>query len=439
MFRLRRSCASRSALSYLRCGRVLRTPFISARWKTLIQATRLAEKQQSKKVTFLSPPHIQVRVTPTFIAPDTVQWKISSYILRIMSESQYNVVPYCAHDITCGSATYRVMVPSCYLRNWSAHRPRSQFRNCDQDRSELQSRVRESRTLITKSFAWEKNFTTECPLHISRSDAPIVPRCCRRRIVEYASDACACAAQLVSRLDTIHIGRRARQLSADTICGIWIMNRPLSQFRNSARELHVGKSVRCRAVLCAWYHVPKRNVTGHGTLTLPYLGVHSGLGRSSGTATRAGGNSKVAWGYHELRFEYKIFCSRKELHNRMPASHQPIRCPDCAPMLPETNYGVRIRCMRDPALVAPGHHSHWPTRKRIFGRSGSGVVFIITPFPIYLFDSPRTCFAKHLVTYGSTLSPTGPHTPFCFPFYLFFFKFMKTSGPPVDKNTCHQT
>ena len=31
--------------------------------------------------------------------------------------------------------------------------------------------------------------TAWCPLHISRSDAPIVPRCCRRRIGEYASDA----------------------------------------------------------------------------------------------------------------------------------------------------------------------------------------------------------------------------------------------------------
>ena len=32
-----------------------------------------------------------------------------------------------------------------------------------------------------------------------------------------------------------------------------------------------------------------------------------------------------------------------------------------------------------------------------------------------------------------------PHTPFCFCFSLFFFKFMKTWAPPADKNTCHQT
>ena len=32
-----------------------------------------------------------------------------------------------------------------------------------------------------------------------------------------------------------------------------------------------------------------------------------------------------------------------------------------------------------------------------------------------------------------------PHTPFCFCFSLFFFKFMETSAPPADKNTCHQT
>ena len=50
-------------------------------------------------------------------------------------------------------------------------------------------------------------------LHISRSDALTVPRCCRRRIGEYASD--ACPARPVSRRDTIHIGRRARALSAD--------------------------------------------------------------------------------------------------------------------------------------------------------------------------------------------------------------------------------
>ena len=48
------------------------------------------------------------------------------------------------------------------------------------------------------------------------------------------------------------------------------------------------------------------------------------------------------------------------------------------------------------ARVAPGHHSHWPTRPRIVGRSWLGVVFIMTPFPVYLVDSRRTCFVQHL-------------------------------------------
>ena len=51
------------------------------------------------------------------------------------------------------------------------------------------------------------------PLHISRSDAPIVPRCCRRRIGKNASE--ACPARPVLRRDTIHIDRHARALSAD--------------------------------------------------------------------------------------------------------------------------------------------------------------------------------------------------------------------------------
>ena len=48
------------------------------------------------------------------------------------------------------------------------------------------------------------------------------------------------------------------------------------------------------------------------------------------------------------------------------------------------------------ARVAPGHHSPWPTRPRIVGRSGSGVMFIMTPFPVYIFESRRTCFVQHL-------------------------------------------
>ena len=90
------------------------------------------------------------------------------------------------------------------------------------------------------------------------------------------------------------------------------------------------------------------------------------------------------------------------------------------------------------ARVAPGHrhHSHWPTRPRIVCRSGSGVVFIMIPFPVYwyLFDSRRTCFVQHLQIQSFT------HTLlFLFLCSLVFFKFIKTSAPPADKNTCHQT
>ena len=60
--------------------------------------------------------------------------------------------------------------------------------------------------------------TVLCLLHISRSDAPIVPRCCRRRIREYASD--ACPARPVSRRDTIHIGRPSAHCRP-----IWIRSR----------------------------------------------------------------------------------------------------------------------------------------------------------------------------------------------------------------------
>ena len=57
-----------------------------------------------------------------------------------------------------------------------------------------------------------------------------------------------------------------------------------------------------------------------------------------------------------------------------------------APMLSKANRAVRIRCMPGLSGVAPGHHSHWLTRPRIAGRSGSEVVFVMTPFRV-----TRTC------------------------------------------------
>ena len=74
------------------------------------------------------------------------------------------------------------------------------------------------------------------------------------------------------------------------------------------------------------------------------------------------------------------------------ADPMPQLCPDAVGGESGSAHPMHAR----PGPCRAGHHSHWPTCLRIVGRSGSGVVFIMTPFPVYLFDSRRTCFVQHL-------------------------------------------
>ena len=200
---LRRSCSSRNVLSYLRCGRVLRTPFISTWWETLIQSAWPAEKQQSHRRIF----------TYECRRPSLYHTLYSGRFHRKFCESRRKVSTMSYRTVRMISRAEAQRNGSWYsqlLWLWSALRPRSQFRNCDRGRSALQSSV--PNTTHSGIAPQDSSRTSGDDLHC-----------------------------------TIH-------------CTVedFIVNFPN----------HVGKSVQCRTVLCEWYHVPKRNVPGHGTLTL---------------------------------------------------------------------------------------------------------------------------------------------------------------------------
>ena len=89
--------------------------------------------------------------------------------------------------------------------------------------------------------------------------------------------------------------------------------------------------------------------------------------------------------------------ARFTLADPIPPGPMPRLCPE----LSEANRGVRIRCMPGPArrpcrtgtpctLADADAPSHC---RPIWNRSR---VHYMTPFPVYLFDSSRTCFVQHL-------------------------------------------
>ena len=74
------------------------------------------------------------------------------------------------------------------------------------------------------------------------------------------------------------------------------------------------------------------------------------------------------------------------------AGLMPRLCPDAVGGKSGSTHPIHAR----PGPCRAGTPFTLATRPRIVVRSGSGVVFIMTPFPVYLFDSRRTCFVQHL-------------------------------------------
>ena len=81
--------------------------------------------------------------------------------------------------------------------------------------------------------------------------------------------------------------------------------------------------------------------------------------------------------------------------------------------------------------ITPGHHSQFHIGRRARALSADlhqESCSLMIPFPVYLR------LASYMLCTILTDPVFHPHTPF--PFSLFFFKFMKTSAPPANKNTC---